>query len=239
MKKFGGSRNKNYKYILVLVDVFSKRAYAEPMTRMTETASLLAMKKIFDQLPQPPQNLVTDRGTEFFNSKMKEFLLNHHVNHYSLGGPHKASHAERFIRTLKSKIEKFFWETKSHTWIKVLPKLVEKYNASPHQSIKMAPNAVNYKNRSKVFKTLYPKNKKFFKPRLSVGDLVRVKKFKNIFEKGYTRKWSLEIFKIIEAKSDGYVDFYRISHLNGHVIKPYKYYYELNRVAEHDSKLLE
>ena len=234
LKKYGGPKNKNYKYIMVLVDVFSKKAFAAPMRRMNESSALSAMEEMFEKLPTLPQNLITDGGKEYFNSKMQSFFDKFNVNHYKLAGPHKACIAERFIRTLKGRFERYFWETKTHTWINILQPFIDNYNQTYHRSIKMAPNEVSDKNRAHVFKTLYPKTIDNFKPRLNVGDLVRIRKTKNLFEKGYTRSWSVELYKIIEAKSEGNVDFYKISSLDGHVFKRYKYFWELNLVARND-----
>lgn len=237
--RHSGPQNKNYKYIMVFIDVFSKMGYVSPMRRMNEIAAVEAMQNIFDKLPIIPQNIVTDRGTEFYNSKMKGLFTQLDINHYSLRGPHKAANAERFIRTIKEKLEKHFWATKSHKWITVLPDIIKKYNNSFHRAIKMSPNEVTDENRSLVFKRLYPKRSKHSKPRLAIGDLVRVRKSKHIFEKGYTRNWSLEIYKVIDARIEQNVDFYRIADLEGHVTREYKYFWELNRIAKHDSKFLE
>ena len=114
----------------------------------------------------------------------------------------------------------------------MLQQFVDNYNQTYHRSIKMAPVDVNENNRDLVFKTLYPNNKVKTEPRLKQGDRVRILKQKNIFEKGYTRSWSLEIYKIREAISENSVDYYKIEDLEGNILPRHKYFWELNLVAE-------
>ena len=145
--------NNNYKYIMVLIDVFSKRAWAEPMRRINEFDATIAMENMLRKLPEVPQTIISDKGTEYYNSKMKAVFDRMAIKHYSIRGKHKACVAERFIRTLKSRLEKYFWATKSHKWINVLQQFISNYNETYHRSIKMAPNDVNDTNRAEVFKT--------------------------------------------------------------------------------------
>ena len=150
--------------------------------------------------------------------------------HYSLRGPHKASVAERMIQTLKGRLEKYFWQNKTKRYVDILQQVVDNYNNTPHRSIGMAPVKVNHENRESVFKKLYKDNEIRSDPRLRIGDKVRIAKLKTIFEKGYTRRWSLELYKVISAKSRGGVDFYRVADENGNILPRQRYYFELNLV---------
>ena len=95
----------------------------------------------------------------------------------------------------------------------------------------MAPNMVTEENRLQVFRTLYPKTNDKTKPRLNTGDKVRVLKQKNIFEKGYTRSWSIEIYEVVKGFNDSGVDYYSIKDLEGNKLFRKKYYWELNLVS--------
>jgi glutamate 5-kinase len=219
------------KYINIGIDVFSKMAYAAPMKKMNEFDSTIAMESIINKLPDIPQNIITDLGTEYYNSKIKALFDRYGINHYSIRGKHKACVAERFIRTLKGRLEKYFFENKTHNWINVLDQFIANYNNSYHRSIKMEPINVNEDNKKKVFNSLYPKSMEQIRPRLNKGDQVRLLKDKNIFEKGYTRSWSLEIYKIEKTFSESTVDFYLISDSAGNILPRKKYYWELNLVT--------
>jgi len=157
------------------------------------------------------------------------------IRHYSIRGKHKACVAERFIKTLKGRLEKYFWEKKTHKWIDVLDQFIENYNNTYHRSIKMAPNEVSDENRKQVFRTLYPKQDDHTPPRLKKGDRVRLLKTKNIFSKGYTRSWTTEIYQIEKAYTDSGVDYYTVSDLEGNQLPRKKYYWELNLVTRHDN----
>ena len=231
-RQYAMPTNDNYKYIMVVIDVFSKKAWAAPMKRLRDFDAVLAMESMLAKMPEIPQNLVTDMGTEYYNSKMSALFDRYGIKHYSIRGRHKACVAERFIRTLKSRLEKYFWAKKSHRWIDVLDQFIANYNATYHRSIKMAPDDVTESNRRQVFATLYPKLQDNTTPRLSKGDRVRILRQKNIFEKGYTRNWSEEIYVIVEALSDSGVDFYKIADLEGNTLPRYKYYWQLNLVAK-------
>lgn len=231
-RQYAMPENKNYKYIMVLIDVFSKMAYASPMKRINELDASLAMENILKQLPEIPQYIVTDMGTEYYNSKMSALFERFGIKHYSIRGRHKACVAERFIRTLKSRLEKYFWANRTRKWIDVLDQFIENYNSTYHRSIRMAPKNVSESNRRQVFRTLYPKIKDDTPPRLSKGDRVRILRQKNIFEKGYTRNWSEEIYTITQALAESGVDFYRISDSSGNLLPRHKYYWELNLVSK-------
>lgn len=53
---------------------------------------------------------------------------------FTLKDPHKASMAERFIQTLKGRIERYFTENKTKKWIDVLQKISSALNNSVHKS---------------------------------------------------------------------------------------------------------
>lgn len=78
------NQNRGYRYILIVIDIFSKRAYAEPHEDKSAESVTEAMENIFNEVGQPIKNLHTDDGKEFFNSKMKRLLVQYGgINHYS------------------------------------------------------------------------------------------------------------------------------------------------------------
>ena len=83
-------------------------------------------------------------------------------------------------------------------YVDVLQKLQNDHNNKFHTSIKMTPfEASDPKNKEKVLNNLYSDIKPSeIKQKFKVGDRVRIQKYKNIFEKGYTPKWTKEIFVV-------------------------------------------
>ena len=177
--------NDGNKFILVLIDVFSKKAYARPVRRKNKFEVSMAMESILNNLEHFPNTLITDEGLEFYNKNVEEVLDKFGIHHYSIKTKMKASVAERFIRTLKSRLERYFVENKTKRWVDILDNMIDNYNNTPHRSIGMTPNQVSDENADKVFKQLFPDLHLVAKPRLKVNDLVRTLKEKNIFEKGY------------------------------------------------------
>ena len=120
--------------------------------------------------------------------------------------------AERFIRTLKNKLYKHMTATGKNVYYDVLDDVVNEYNNTNHNSIKMKPKDVKNDN-----KRVYIDEHNERDSRFKVGDRVRIIKFKNIFAKGYTPNWSTEIF--IVNKIDDTVPYtYNLKDLNGEEI---------------------
>ncbi|CAK1581105.1 unnamed protein product [Parnassius mnemosyne] len=100
--------NKNFRFILTVIDTVSKYAWAFPIkTKSKEDVCYNFMKLLKTRVPK---NLQTDNGTQFYNDKFKKIMNSYNINHYSTFSTKKASIVERFIRTLKSK----FWIDKSN-----------------------------------------------------------------------------------------------------------------------------
>jgi len=229
--------NRGYSYILVIIDVFSKVAYARPMKKKDKFSTSLALESILQELEHFPNTLITDEGLEFYNKNVREVLDKYTIHHYSIKTKMKASVVERFIRTLRSKLQRYFVKNKTKNWLDVIQQFVDNYNNTPHRSIGMAPSKVNDDNASAVFDKLFPDIHLESKPRLQVGNIVRVLKEKTIFEKGYTQSWSDECYKISDVKQASGRIWYKIANLEGHILPGIKYYWELNLVAKYDSEL--
>jgi hypothetical protein len=191
--------NSGYKYILVVIDCFSKYAWAFPLKQKTKEI----VSKEFEKLLAPgrhPKNLQTDMGNEFYNTIFQKMKEKYNINHYSTYSIKKASIVERFIRTLKSSIYKEFSLKGNYKWIgETLSKKVFEYNHSFHRTIGKAPAAINHSNKDTILKRFINDSrckKTLTRKRFLVGNFVRISKYKGCFEKGYTPNWSTEIFKI-------------------------------------------
>ena len=103
--------------------------------------------------------------------------------------------AERFIRTLKTKIHKYMTSMSKNVYIDKLDGIVKEYNYTYHTSIKMKPVDVKDNTYIDFKKEINDKNPKF-----KVCDHVRISKYNNIFAKGYMPNWSEEIFVIKKIK---------------------------------------
>ena len=115
---------------------------------------------------------------------------------YSTNNEGKSAAAERFIRTLKSKIYKHMTSISKNVYIDKLADIVNEYNNTYHTTIEMKPIDVKDNTYIDTDKETNDKDPKF-----KVGDRVRISKYKNIFAKGYTPNWSEEVFVIKKVKN--------------------------------------
>ena len=130
---------------------------------------------------------MSDSGSEFDirNKHIHDVLVKkHRVKAYTLSGKTKATIAERAIRTLKTRLARYFTESGTIKWISVLDQFVNNINNSIHSSINMAPNNVTLDNAAEVRKRLYGEASDSADCKLKVNDLVRIPLEKNIFSKG-------------------------------------------------------
>ena len=190
-------QNTNFRFILVVLDVFSRFAWARPLKDKTAKSVANSLQDIITTSGRKPKKIWSDKGTEFYNSTVNSLLQRNNIELYSTHNEPKASIAERFIRTLRGKIESNFILTQSTVWYDILPELMREYNNSCHRSVGMTPSeAIRKENHVKVFNHLYPRRDMKEKDRLKIGDKVRISVHKTLFEKGATANWSEEIFEI-------------------------------------------
>ena len=128
---------------------------------------------------------------------------------YSTYNERKSVVAERFIRTLKNKIFKHMAAVSKNIYFNTLDGVVNKYNNTVYGSIKMKPTDFTSDSYAEYNEDSNKKD-----PKLKVGDHVRILKYKNIFNKGYTQTWPEEVF--VASKIKNTVPWtYVISDLNG------------------------
>jgi hypothetical protein len=206
-----------------------------------------------------PKRLQTDQGLEFLGKETKDFLKQLGIHLYFIYSDKKAAIVERFNRTLKEKMWRFFTKNKTKRYIDVLDKLVDSYNNTFHRAILMKPNEVSKQNESSVFFNLYGENKrlqqkneknkllitkknikkihknnfnrKFSKIKFRVGDLVRISKNKHIFEKGYTANWSSDVFSIYKINLNQKIT-YKLKDQSGDILNGIYYGEELQKVFQ-------
>ena len=229
--------NSGYKYILLVIDVFSKVVYIEPLKKKTGDLTAEAMSRIIEKNDGPPVMLVTDRGTEFFNSYFRDVMISQNINHFGTPTktPWKTSVAERANRTIKTRIERAMQQSKSKNWLNICQQIVDSYNKTPHSSHGLAPLDVTDENRATVYKKLYPNSLMSVECRLKVGDKVRHILDKKRDEKGYTPNWSEDIYTITNVRQSHTVCWFTLADSSGEIIPGIWYFYQLNLVASHDN----
>ena len=225
--------NSKYRYLLCVIDVFSKFAWVVPIKDKTGKSLIQAFQSILKK-GRSPLSLQTDKGREFLNKEFQAFLEKHDIHFFTSENPEtKASVVERFQRTLKSRMWKYFTYQKTRKYVDVLPQLVKAYNHRYHRSIGRSPSTVSPANEYKVAQSLYGKKPKAYPPDLKVGDRVRINKTKRTFGKGYLPNWTTELFKVVRINRTRPVTV-KLHDLGGEPIAGSFYLNEIQRIKDDD-----
>lgn len=231
--------NNDIKYLLSVIDVFSKYAWVKPLKSKTAIEVSSAIEALLCTSGRRPLAIQSDKGKEFLGSAVQKIFKKYGIKHILANNPDiKASVIERFNRTLKTKMFKFFTFTSTYKYLDVLQKFIDAYNKTKHRTIKMAPADVTDENILQVYNSTYRnthKNKK--KNKFCVGDFVRISKYKHTFEKGYETNWTLEVFKIIKVIKRSPYTVYKICDLQNEPIDSIFYEPELQKVTYSDDSL--
>jgi len=221
--------NVGYKYLLVCIDVLSKYAWIEPLKTKTGKELKNAIQNMLRH--RQPKLIQTDKGTEFLNQLVKNFLIEKNIKLFTTNSERKASVVERLNRTMKGIMFKYFTHASTRKYIDILPELVRRYNHAYHSSIKMRPVDVNQSNAPRVWINFYEKRRKTSNKKLSAGDRVRISIEKLPFQKRYEEVWTEEIF-LVTHRVAGHPTVYKLSDQAGESIKGTFYYEELQKVSE-------
>ena len=223
--------NKGFKYLLTCIDVLSKKAWAVPLKDKTGKSLVQAFQIILKD-GRKPEKIQTDQGTEFTNKLFTQYLESQGIHFYTTSNEVKASVVERFNRTLKGRMYKYFTHKNTLKYVDVLDELLRSYNGAFHRSIGTAPSTVNKENARRVWLTLYGKSERSnFRFKYNVGDQVRISKSKLKFEKSYLPNYSEEIFTIIKRHARD-PPVYTLEDYGGEKIRGTFYEAELQKVSK-------
>ena len=200
LNTFNGGNN----FILTVIDALSKFAWAVVLPSKHALGVAAAFEKIFKS-GRVPMRLITDRGKEFLNTSVKSLLKKHDIQLTPSTSDHKAFLVERWNRTLKEKMWKYFTAFGTFKYLDRLDNFVAAYNNSYHRSIKMTPTSVTPDTFKKAWRNLYGLDWPGYQPdkktpvfRYQNGDNVRVSRIKGPFDKGYLPGFTAEIFTIVK-----------------------------------------
>ena len=229
--------NDGVEYLLIVVDVLSRYAWVRPIRKKNAQEVTAAFRDIFEEEGREPDVLQTDEGTEFLNRTLKSLLEQRGIRHFVVYGDTKAQIVERFIRTFKERMWRYFTARNTNRYVDVLDDFVKGYNAAYHRSIRRSPDSVTHDNAQEVWHTLYDKTrKKPMRYRFKPGDRVRLSKKAETFKKGYTPGWTEEVF-VISRRVPGTPPLYKIQEWDGSPIEGSFYEQELQPVTVEASDL--
>ncbi|CAG2254272.1 unnamed protein product [Mytilus edulis] len=227
--------NSGNKFLLFVIDCFSKFLWIQPIVDKTHTSVLNALKTIMSG-NRKPSSVRSDLGKEFKNQYVRKYLSNQGINTYYSLNDTKCAIVERSIRSLKSILFRYFRHNQTYKYVNVLQDMVKGYNARPHRTLGgFAPFEVNKHNAGEVRLSAYlarnPKRreKKVVKKtkiksrkksfRYKVNDLVRLTFKRHPFQRGYLQKWTEEIFKISRRYFRQQLSLYKVVDLQDEAIE--------------------
>lgn len=231
------SFNSGYRYLLVVINAFSKKAYVRPLKNKTAKATAEAMESILEEAKTKFNLAQTDEGVEFGGPFLK-VLEKHGIKHYHTYTGLKASIVERLIRTIKLKLYVAMAKAGSQRWVDLVNKVVEDYNNTKHRTIKLAPNQVNKSNEKMLLDTVYNYNRELAKPRFAKNQQVRVSKKKFVFSRSFFPTWTEQIY-IIDGINAKYPITYTLKTLDDKKVEGTFYESELQKVQNPDILLIE
>ena len=124
-----------FKYILTVIDLYTEYAWAVPLPNKKGQTVAEAFKRIMNESGRKPNKVWVDKGKEFYNHYVKALPF----EIYSALNDGKAVVVERFNCTLKQMMFKKFTSQGHKKWLKILPKIIDKYNNKVHSAIKTTP----------------------------------------------------------------------------------------------------
>ena len=169
--------NDGYKYLLVVIDIFSRYGWVQPLKDKTAKEIVSAFDQILKE-GRIPKRLCTDAAKDF--ERFQNYVESKNITHFVTHSEKQANYVEQFIKTLKSKIYRYMVEKNSPRYIDVLPKIVDSYNRTWHSGIRSEPINVNKKNEKQLWWQMYwprepydkDKKKHEIKYAFKVGDRV-------------------------------------------------------------------
>lgn len=251
------SHNDGYKFLLVLIDIFSRFLFIVPLKNKQNQTIIEGLKSVF-QKGRKPHTLRTDKGSEFKNRWVKTFLQKQGITVIYTQNETKANYAERVIRTMKNLMYRYFMKERTYRYVNVLQDLVNSYNKRPHRSLgSNAPAHVNEDNANEIRldaflagqkktkpdkkineKDDFKKSNKLLKKRtkpvfkFKIGDNVRISQLKHAFQRDYQQKWTGEFFKVSARYKRGGIPVYQVKDLDDDPIEGTFYESELQKVIK-------
>jgi transposase InsO family protein len=224
--------NSGYKYLLNVIDIFSRFVWSVPLQDKTGKSVVAALANLFKD--RKPITIQSDKGTEFVNATVQKYLKREGVEFHTTHNPDiKGAVIERFNRTLKTKMYKFFTKSNTFRYLDILNDLVTGYNTSVHSTLGMPPADVSPGNIYTVWKRVNNLQARIpvGQVKFGVGEHVRISKQKVLFAKGYEQTYSTEVFRVAKVIQRRPQPVYQLTDLQGRLIEGLFYNYELVKIT--------
>ena len=149
LKDYGPENNRNYRYVLVIIDNFSKFGWTTTIKNKNGLTIRDSFENVLISSKRKPNLIEADRGKEFSNNIFQDFLNKNNIKLYSRNSSYGAVFAERFNRTIRDLLKKIVFERGDANWVDVLPTITKQYNNKIHSSTKLTPKDGSFSKRMK------------------------------------------------------------------------------------------
>ena len=223
------AENDGVKYLLVVIDTFTRFAWIEPLKTKSADDVLKGFQKIERRMPGGlGESLMTDQGKEYVNRQFQNYLKRLGVK--VIVPNNKCPHVERFNRTFQNLLYKYMEENQTHKYLDKLGGFVELYNNRYHRIIRTSPflaeKPENYQSVLSAVERYYTSaaRAKKKKPSFKIGDHVRITAHKNLFHKGYYQTFKPNVYRVSEVLSHLPETMYKISDLESGAVEAGSWY---------------
>lgn len=242
--------NDGYSYIICCVDILSRVGWLSPIKSKGGQDVVKGFEALFKRTDRRPLSMRGDRGKEWRNKYVADFMKRHKINLYFTNSDTKANFSEIFIKQIKRRLFRIFQHRVSYRYIDILPNVERSYNETIHSSLKMSPLEVTPENQEQVwFKQYFPPQdyKKAFRHALQVqrrrkgtrpsdpfkykvGDSVRISYLKEPFTRDYDERFSGEVFTIATRKIHQGIPVYYLTDYSNDPVEGGLYEWELQKI---------
>lgn len=235
--------NDGAKYLLLFIDLFSRRVWIEPMRDKTAGSTRTAIASWLDSLGNRKcEILASDKGLEFNNRPVRDLLHQYNIRQQFKSGTSKASYAERANKSLQTLIYKYLTHHQTFRYIDKLDSIVASYNHRPHRSLSnISPHEADKPRNERWIRGILQRthterrNKAKKRPKFRVGDTVRIKILAKKISgdsRAYVPQFKGEYFTVEEVKTNMMVPMYKIRSMDtDEVITDSFYAEELQKVS--------
>ena len=181
---FGPKSNRGYRYVLVVIDNFSKLGWTIPLKNNYTQSITDTFSKIIKSSNRKPNLLKTDDGKEYVNKIFNDFFNKNTFKRYSRYTDKGAVFAEHFNRTIKNLLKKPVFEKGNGNWLSELSSGIKKCNNTIQNSTKMKPIDVSKKAKEKIVFSNLQDRGVGQQPMFKLGQLFRTADIKRVLSKG-------------------------------------------------------
>ena len=128
LKDYGPKNNRGYRYVLEVIDIFSKLGWTIPLKNKNAQTINDSFENILINSKRQPNLIESDRGKDFFIIIFQDFLNKNNIKLYSRITYLGAVFVERYNKTIRNLLKKPNFENGDGKWIDILPTITKHYN---------------------------------------------------------------------------------------------------------------